>query len=215
MSNDGGYEYLTAAEARFLDAALSRLVPADELGVGAKESGGTTFIDRQLAGAWGVHGRNYRMGPWREGTPQQGYQSPLTPQEVYRAAIRETNRQCEAQLGKPFHALDAQQQDEVLRALESDEMKLPSISARVFFEMLWQNVQEGFFADPLYGGNRDKAGWRLIGFPGIAAGDYSARMGDANVPYRVEPMSILDVQRGDALLDAQGFAKHIRLRETK
>ena len=85
----------------------------------------------------------------------------------------------------------------------------------MFFDLLWQTVQEGFFADPLYGGNRDKLGWRLIGFPGIAAGDYSARMADANIPYRVEPVSLLDVQRGDATLDAQGFAKHVPLRERK
>ena len=26
---------------------------------------------------------------------------------------------------------------------------------------------EGFFADPMYGGNRDKVGWKMIGFPGV------------------------------------------------
>ena len=31
--------------------------------------------------------------------------------------------------------------------------------------MLWQNTNEGFFADPMYGGNRDFAGWKLIGLP--------------------------------------------------
>ena len=66
--------YLTQPEARFLDAAVARLIPADELGPGAKEAGVTCFIDRQLAGAWGTHSRNYRLGPWLEGTPQQGFQ---------------------------------------------------------------------------------------------------------------------------------------------
>ena len=41
--------------------------------------------------------KQYRQGPWAEGTPQQGYQSPLTPQEIYRVAIRETNLHCAGQ----------------------------------------------------------------------------------------------------------------------
>jgi gluconate 2-dehydrogenase gamma chain len=215
MLDEVVYEYLTAAEVRFLDAALSRLIPADELGPGAKEANVTSFIDRQLAGVWGVHGRNYRMGPWREGTPQQGYQSPLTPQELYRAAIRETDEHCVMQLGKPFHALSAEQQDDVLRALEEDAIELTSVTSRMFFGMLWRNTEEGFFADPLYGGNKDKIGWRLIGFPGVAASGYTAHMADINVPYRVEPVSIVDIRRGDVMLDAQGFAKHVPLIEPK
>src|SRR5215510_7325023 len=88
------YLYLTHAEVRFVDAAVARLIPADELGPGAREAGVVCFIDRQLASAWGTHSRNYRMGPWREGTPQQGFQSPLTPQEIYRAAIGEIDSHC-------------------------------------------------------------------------------------------------------------------------
>ena len=34
--------------------------------------------------------------------------------------------------------------------------------------MLLQNTVEGFLADPMYGGNRDFVGWKLIGFPGPA-----------------------------------------------
>ena len=60
-----------------------------KLGAGGEGGRGVTyFIDRQLVSSWGTHGRNYRMGPWLEGTPQQGFQSRLTPQEIYRAAIR-------------------------------------------------------------------------------------------------------------------------------
>ena len=74
------YGYLTQPEVRFLDAAVARLIPADESGPSAKDADVTYFIDRQLTSAWGMHGRNYRMGPWREGTPQQGFQPRLTPQ---------------------------------------------------------------------------------------------------------------------------------------
>ena len=55
------YGYLTPPEVRFLDAAVARLIPADELGPGAREAGVTVYIDRQLFSAWGTHGRNYRF----------------------------------------------------------------------------------------------------------------------------------------------------------
>jgi len=112
------YAYLTGAEVRFLDAAVERLIPTDELGPGAKDAGVTCYIDRQLSGVWGMHGRNYRSGPWLEGTPEQGYQSRFTPQEVYRIAIREINDYCRSQHGKLFEHLPAATRDEVLKALE-------------------------------------------------------------------------------------------------
>ena len=86
-SNVRAYVFLTQPEVRFLDAAVARLIPADELGPGAREAGVTCFIDRQLTSTWGTYGRNYRMGPWREGTAQQGFQSPRTPQEIYRTCL--------------------------------------------------------------------------------------------------------------------------------
>jgi gluconate 2-dehydrogenase gamma chain len=55
--------YLTPREAEFVDAALARLIPADELGPGAKEAGVCAFIDRQLAGDFGTMARSYRGGP--------------------------------------------------------------------------------------------------------------------------------------------------------
>jgi gluconate 2-dehydrogenase gamma chain len=52
------------------------------------------------------------------------------------------------------------------------------------------NAMEGFFADPIYGGNRDMAGWKLIGFPG-ARYDYRDHVGKHNQPYPLPPVSIL------------------------
>jgi gluconate 2-dehydrogenase gamma chain len=77
--------------------------------------------------------------------------------------------------------------------------------------MLWRNTEEGFFADPMYGGNRDKVGWKLLGFPGMPSGAYREHL-DKTEPYYAEPVSILDVQRGEARLDAQGFVKHVMLK---
>lgn len=153
------YMYLTSPEVAFIDAAVARLIPADELGPGAKEAGVTYFIDQQLFGAYGTMAKQYRQGRWAEGTPQQGYQSRLTPQEIYRAAIRETNLHCARQYGKTFDELAPDQQDQVLRGLDEGTLALASVPARLFFNLLLANTQEGFFADPVYGGNRDKIGW--------------------------------------------------------
>jgi gluconate 2-dehydrogenase gamma chain len=210
MTDRVAYAYLTQPEIRFIDAAVARLIPADELGPGAKEAGVTFFIDRQLLSTWGSHGRNYRSGPWAEGTPQQGYQSRLTPQELYRAAIRETDLFCSRHYGKVFAFLSADQQDEVLRGLEENKIELESVPAGVFFGLLWRNTEEGYFADPIYGGNRDKAGWRLVGFPGVASSDY-AELNQRSERYLAEPVSILDIEEGRAKVDAQGYPIHVRL----
>ena len=207
------YGYLTELEARFLDAAVARLIPADELGPGAKEAGVTVFIDRQLTSSWGTHGRHYRMGPWRDGTPQQGFQSRLTPQEIYRAGIRETNLLCVKRHGKAFEFLGPEQQDEVLHALEDNEAPLESLSSRLFFNLLLRNTMEGFFSDPMYGGNRDKIGWKLIGFPGLPASDYVERLQEHGSTYHVEPVGILDVRQQRVKVDAQGYPKHVMAKE--
>src|SRR6202043_3116176 len=73
------YLYLSEPEIRFLEAAVEHLIPTDELGPGARDAGVVVYVDRALASTWGVHGRQYRGGPWLEGTPQQGYQSRFTP----------------------------------------------------------------------------------------------------------------------------------------
>ena len=209
------YGYLTQPEVRFLDAAVARLIPADELGPGAKEAGVTCFIDRQLLSVWGTHGRNYRAGPWPEGTPQQGFQSRLTPQEIYRAAIREINVDCLRRYQKAFEFLAPAQQDEVLHGLEDGTIEIESLPATLFFNLLLRNTHEGFFADPMYGGNRDKVGWRLIGFPGVAAANYNDHVDNHNVPYLVEPVSILDIQQGRVKVDGQGYPKHVRIEQAK
>ncbi len=70
------------------------------------------------------------------------------------------------------------------------ELKLaPGLSARGFFELVLQNTMEGFFADPLYGGNKGLAGWKLVGFPG-ARYDYRDHVDKHNVPYPRGPVSI-------------------------
>ena len=204
------YGWLTQPEQAFIEAAVARLIPADELGPGAKEAGVSYFIDQQLAGAYGTMARNYKQGPWPEGTPQQGYQSRLMPQEVYRAAIMEINAYCTGRYGKAFEALATAQQDEVLGDLETGKVALESVGAGFFFGLLLANTMEGFFADPIYGGNRDKIGWKLVGFPGVAA-VYSEFIDKHNVPYKAEPVSIADLQQHAVAVDEHGHPQHVLL----
>ena len=99
----GPYQFLSKDEVAFLDSVVARLIPKDELGPGAKEAGVTTFIDRQLAGQYGKAASWYMQGPWSHGTDSQGYQSRLTPAQVYRAAIKSADDHCrQAFQGKRF-----------------------------------------------------------------------------------------------------------------
>jgi gluconate 2-dehydrogenase gamma chain len=204
------YTWLTQPEIAFIEAALARLIPADELGPGAKEAGVSFFIDQQLAGAYGTMAKNYRQGPWPEGTPQQGYQSRLTPQEIYRAAMREVDDICVARFRRAFPQLENKEQDEVLSELESGKLALQAVQGSFFFNILLANTFEGFFADPIYGGNRDKIGWKLVGFPGVAAA-YTDYIEKYNVPYNAEPVSIADMQQNLAQVDPHGHPKHVLL----
>jgi gluconate 2-dehydrogenase gamma chain len=165
-----GYSFLNLDEAAFVEALVDHMVPADDLTPKGTDIGINIFIDRALAGSWGKGERLYMQGPWKPGVPSQGYQLPLTPAQLYRAGIEATNAHCRKTYGKPFDRLDEKQREEVLVALSSGKVTFDNgLPARVFWSTLYQTVMEGMFSDPIYGGNRNKAGWRLIGFPGAIA----------------------------------------------
>jgi gluconate 2-dehydrogenase gamma chain len=187
------YTFLTAPEAAFIEAAVDRLIPADDLTPGGTDCGVATFIDRQLAGAWGSGDRMYMQGPWDKGVPTQGYQSPLTPAEFFRAGIAATNAYCRKTLQREFDRLTVDQQIKVLHDMEQGRVTLDAVGAQEFFNLLLATTLQGFFADPVYGGNRDKAAWKMIGFPGVIA-IYSEHIKTyRNKKFDVEPKSILDL----------------------
>src|SRR5713101_3695478 len=165
-----GYAFLNLDEAAFVESLVDHMVPADEISPKGTDLGVNVYIDRALAGAWGKGERLYMQGPWRQGTPSQGYQLPLTPAQLYRAGIEATNAHCRKVYGKSFDRLDEKQREEVLVGLSTGKVTFDNgLPVRVFWSTVYQSVMEGMFADPIYGGNRDKAGWRLIGFPGAPA----------------------------------------------
>jgi gluconate 2-dehydrogenase gamma chain len=182
------YLFFNAAEVLFVEAACERLIPADASGPGALAAGVPNYIDKQLNGAWGAGERLYRSGPWQTGTQAQGYQLPFTPAELFHVALRALDRDLESR-GAPFHTMSAETQDAYLKSLESGALDLDGIPSAVFFDMLLKMSVEGFFSDPVYGGNRDMAAWRLIGFPGAYA-DYFEAVDRPGVKFEREPMSL-------------------------
>jgi gluconate 2-dehydrogenase gamma chain len=188
------YLFLNPVEAQFIEAACERLIPADELGPGALGAGVSNYFDKQLGGAWGAGERLYRSGPWTEGTPSQGYQLPFTPAELFRTALHAINQDFLSR-GTQFSALGPDAQDAYLRKLELGGEDLNGVPSAVFFEQLLKMTVEGFFSDPVYGGNRDMVSWRMIGFPGAYADYYEAidRHGEKFIR---EPMSLGEDGRG-------------------
>jgi len=180
-----GYVFFTAAEAAFIEAAVDRLIPPDPVGPGAVEAGVPTFIDRQLAGQYGQGQHFYLGGPWPKGTPEQGYQSRFTPAQLYRASIPAIQQYVgKTWSGAAFQKLAAADQDKVLKGLESGQIQLQDVQGETFFTMLLQNTKEGYFSDPIYGGNRNMAAWKMIGFPG-AHYDYREWVGRHGQPVTV------------------------------
>jgi gluconate 2-dehydrogenase gamma chain len=186
----GPWQFFTLDEARAMEAIVERIIPADPSTPGGKDAGCAVYIDRQLNGSYGSAEGLYRLGPFKKGTKQQGTQSPLTPAELYRKSLAALDQYCKANNGgKPFDQLSADQQDDTLKKLESGEIKFEGVEAQGFFDVLLKDVPEGFFADPIHGGNRDMAGWKMIGFPGIRY-DYRDWIGRHNERYPYPPVSI-------------------------
>lgn len=189
-----GYTFLNFAEAAFVEALVDHMVPADEHSPKGTDIGINIYIDRALAGSWGKGERLYMQGPWKLGVPSQGYQLPLTPAQLYRAGIEATNEHCRKTYGKTFDLLTDGQREEVLVALSSGKLTFDSgLSVRVFWSTLYQTVMEGMFSDPIYGGNRDKAGWLMIGFPGAVAVNRENVHKFRDKKFPAEPLGIADM----------------------
>lgn len=173
-----------------LEAAMARIIPTDDQ-PGAREARTIDFLDRYLSGIDHVYAKPDGSGfeqlegriadVWRERIRQL--------RQTYREGLAELDRICREQFDDEFVALTDEQQDRVLSILEdpdraratdprqpwspsehqADEPALQQTNAELdleFFPLLTLHTRQGFYADPIYGGNRDRVGWNLIGFPG-------------------------------------------------
>jgi gluconate 2-dehydrogenase gamma chain len=131
---------LTKSELATLKAIISRLIPADDLGPGATESGVDVYIDKSLAGAY----------------------AEFLP--LYQQNLPGLDKAAAKQGAASFAALGPQAQDALLKQAETGKL---GAGWATFFQVLLEHTREGMFGDPMYGGNHNYAGWDLVQYPGI------------------------------------------------
>jgi len=125
-----------ADERRTLSAAEERLLP------GAVEAGVPEYFDHWL--------------------PHRSFHLVLR----YMAhGARHLDGAARKEHGKPFAGCTGAQQDAILKAFADGGFKAGKFDGSVFFRQLMELTLEGYLSDPKYGGNRNRAGWRLIGIP--------------------------------------------------
>jgi len=191
----GGYQTLTNdTDRQTLAAVFDRLIPADEFGPSATQAGCLEFLDDQLSGDYGAGKALYLDKPLSPENEEQLMGSPQflsTPKERYQTGLKALQAYAQVMDNKPFHDLDDERIDEILSAMEAGTLNIGSdVNAQAFFELMLQNAREGYLADPIYGGNRDMAGWKMIGFPG-ARYDYRPYVDRHNEDLALIPVSLI------------------------
>lgn len=190
-----GYQVLTDENDRkTLTAIFDRLIPADKLGPSASEAGCIEFVDSQLAGDYGSGAALYLEGPMNPQNEAAIMGSPQflsTPRERYLTGLKALHRWSQAHLNKPFFELESTQIDAFLTEMEKGKIDLGGdINSQALFELMLQNAREGYLADPVYGGNKNMAGWKMIGFPG-ARYDYRPYIDRRNENLQLIPVSLI------------------------
>ncbi len=181
----------TPHEAQTVEALTARILPGTPDDPGAKEAGVVYYIDNFLAYNEGLDTSTYRKPPFaqiyegkelpkNQNEPYQtvwvpakdiqryGYQSVLTPRDVYRIGIAALDRYTQGNFDKKFVNLSEDQQDKIIGDLSNNKPANfdDNLAAESFFHNLRRDTITGMFCDPAYGGNRDMVGWKLVGFPG-------------------------------------------------
>jgi gluconate 2-dehydrogenase gamma chain len=178
------------AEWAFINSAVDRLIPADAHGPGGLEAGVPVFIDRQLDMPYGHGAYFYMQGPFHpDAHPTLGYQLQYTPRELYRLGIGAADTVCKQAKGRVFSDLPHLDQERFLTSLEKGNVTLQGPPAATFFAQLLANTREGYFADPMYGGNRGMGAWKMIGFPGARA-DFTDWMNQQGRAYPYGPIAV-------------------------
>jgi gluconate 2-dehydrogenase gamma chain len=161
--------YFTPDQFRTVEAAVEVIFPQTEVGPGAKELGVAYYIDHQMAGTFGMNTKEYMTAPFypQEAVPEQGYQTHLKRQEIFDLGIIALNGEANKRYKMKFAELQEEEQIAILTDFEADKVKINgSLSSKFFFTLLRKVTIEGVYADPMYGGNKDMAGWKMKNFPG-------------------------------------------------
>ena len=186
-------QFFNIHEAQTVDAIVSRIMPGNADDPGAHEAGVVFYIDRGLSGAnLGYTLKTYTQGPFpvvsEEPVPvaaastrdiydyinvagdqisRYGYQSVLSPQEMYRRGLEFVDAYAQSKHQKDFVDLSTDEQDAILGEMQQDKATgFEGPSGKGFFTQLRNDTIEGMFGDPMYGGNQGLVGWLLIGYPG-------------------------------------------------
>lgn len=182
---DGVYLCLGPQEAGLVEAFVEHMCPPDELTPGGVDCGLAVFIDRQLAGAYGQGDRLYLRGPFHAGIAEDGYQMPLTPAQYFKAGARACDESCIRRLGSAFAQLDSTARESALSEIAAgrwdDAAGFPL--GAWFNELLYPLFTQACFSDPVYGGNRDKVFWRMLGYPGLPAAHHRDMVAYRGKPY--------------------------------
>jgi gluconate 2-dehydrogenase gamma chain len=209
--------FFTAHEWDTVEAATARIIPTDHH-PGAREALVVRFIDRMLAGTQFIFPAADGIGWLRmEGLEERAWQERIEQRRrFYREGVVEMDRIARDRAGVPFVELPEADQDAVLEqlagaakpapfSLSEDEVGLGGAPAGnqpvnedflEFFPLLVLNTRQGFYGDPVYGGNENRIGWGVIGFdgpPSLAAtmdGSYTTRkymVEGAEWPYDQHP----------------------------
>jgi gluconate 2-dehydrogenase gamma chain len=158
--------FLTPEHYKVCAAAADRIFPPDTHGPGGKELGCAIFIDHQLAGAFGSMSKEYTMGPFQKGTKTQGYQSRLVRSQIFILGFTALQAEAKKRYNNDFATIKPEEQDAILKDFEADKVAISGVSSKMFFSMLAASTIEGVYADPMYGGNKNMAGWKMKNFPG-------------------------------------------------
>lgn len=185
----GVYKVLTPAQARTVDALAARIMPGSPDDPGAREAGVTTYIDSRLAFHDGYDQPTYTHPPFpktyegdsppsaspgpdmvwvkKEELDRYGFQLKVSPLEAYRKGLDALDKYAQSKFGGAFADLPESQQDSVIEDVEDGNTTgFDTPTDKEFFKMVRADVINGMFSDPLYGGNRNLAGWKLVGYPG-------------------------------------------------
>ncbi|BDH62026.1 oxidoreductase [Lysinibacillus sp. PLM2] len=160
--------FFTNEQYKTVEAATEQIFPETEVGPGAKALLVAYFIDHQLAGTWGLNAKDYTKGPFNPNADSLfGYQTHLNYQQIFTLGIKLLNDEAKTRFQSAFYEITPEQQVEILKAVEADEVALnAAVKPSYFFKLLRSATIEGAYADPLYGGNKDMAGWKMRKYPG-------------------------------------------------